>query len=144
MRISRFEEIEGWKLGRELTKAIYVLTRKPGFARDYGLRDQIQRAGGAIMHNIAEGFDSGSNAEFVRFLRYAKRSCTEVQSEIYMALDQEYVTKKEFEELYETARLTRAKLGAFIRYLQNAETPKPKPVRRDQSKPGTLNREPRT
>lgn len=62
MKITKFEDIEGWKLGRELTRAIYAITRKGEFARDYGLTDQIRRASGSVMHNIAEGFDGGSNA----------------------------------------------------------------------------------
>ncbi len=68
MKITRFEEIEGWKLGRELTQAIYAITRKGEFARDYGLTDQIRRATGSVMHNIAEGFDGGSNAEFITLI----------------------------------------------------------------------------
>ena len=79
MRIARFEDIEAWQLARQLTRKIYDLTRKTKFARDFGLRAQIQDAAGSSMHNIAEGFDSESNPEFVRFLRYAKRSCTEAQ-----------------------------------------------------------------
>lgn len=62
MKIKRFEDIEAWQLARELTGKVYGLTTKPGFARDYGLKDQIQRASGSVMHNIAEGFDGGSNA----------------------------------------------------------------------------------
>jgi four helix bundle protein len=77
------------------------------------------------MHNIAEGFDVGSNAEFVRFLQYAKRSCTEVQSELYVALDRRYINTAEFERLYESSRLIRAKIGAFIQYLERYG-PKPK------------------
>ena len=69
------------------------------------------------MHNIAEGFDSESNTEFVRFLRYAKRSCTEVQSELYVALDEEYITCDEFSDVYEQARRTRAAVRGFINYL---------------------------
>jgi len=80
---------------------VYHLTKKPGFAKDYGLKGQIQDAAGSSMHNIAEGFDSETNAEFIRFLRYAKRSCTEVQTcppslslrrggrgELYISLDE--------------------------------------------------------
>ncbi len=52
------------------------------------------------MHNIAEGFDSENNAEFLRFLRYAKRSCSEVQSELYVALDQNYISESEFNDVY--------------------------------------------
>jgi len=88
MKIKRFEDIEAWQLARELTAKVYALTRRPGFTRDYGLKDQIQRASGSVMHNIAEGFDGGSNAEFAKFLRYAQRSCSEVRSELYVALDQ--------------------------------------------------------
>jgi len=69
------------------------------------------------MHNIAEGFDSETNPEFVRFLRYAKRSCTEVQSELYMALDQQYITKVEFQDVYGHAGRTRTAIRGFIKYL---------------------------
>lgn len=117
MKIERFEDIEAWKLARELTTRVYDVTDKGAFARDFGLRDQIRQAAGSVMHNIAEGFDAGSNAEFVRFLQYAKRSCTEVQSQLYVALDRKYVTESEFKTLYEQARLVRAKIGAFIKYL---------------------------
>ena len=117
MKIERFEDIEAWQLARELTGKVYAITNKPGFARDYGLKDQIQRASGSVMHNIAEGFDGGSNAEFVKFLRYAQRSCSEVQSELYVALDQKYISASEFDALYEMTGKTRAKIGAFIKYL---------------------------
>src|SRR3990167_2346764 len=96
MKIERFEDIEAWQLARELTQKVYRLTKKPGFTKDYGLKRQIQDAAGSSMHNIAEGFDSEANAEFIRFLRYAKRSCTEVQSELYVALDEEYISPNEF------------------------------------------------
>ena len=72
------------------------------------------------MHNIAEGFDSESNAEFIRFLRYAKWSCTGVQSELYVALDEEYISPNEFKDVYEQARRTRAVRG-FINYLKKYE-----------------------
>ena len=69
------------------------------------------------MHNIAEGFDGGSNAEFVKFLRYSQRSCTEVKSQLYVALDQQYITQQQFDENYELAGKTHAKIGGFIKYL---------------------------
>ncbi len=69
------------------------------------------------MHNIAEGFDSERNSEFVRFLRYAKRSCSEVQSQLYVALDQQYITKAEFQDVYDRAGRTRATIRGFIKYL---------------------------
>jgi four helix bundle protein len=117
VRIERFEDIEAWQLARELTRKVYGLTRKVKFARDFGLKGQIQDAAGSSMHNIAEGFDSETNPEFVRFLRYAKRSCTEVQSELYVALDQQCITKAEFQDVYNHAGRTRATIRGFIKYL---------------------------
>ena len=124
MRIDRFEDIEGWQLARELAKRVYGVAAKGAFSRDFGLKDQIQRAVGSIMHNIAEGFDGGTNVEFVKFLRYAKRSCTEVQSELYIALDQEYVSPAQFDELYKMASNVKARIGGFIKYLQEFERKK--------------------
>jgi four helix bundle protein len=91
MKIERFEDIEAWQLARELTRKVYRLTKKPGLAKDYGLKGQIQEAAGSSMHNIAEGFDSETNPKFVRFLRYAKRSCTEdysaIEVQAFMQID---------------------------------------------------------
>jgi four helix bundle protein len=117
MRIERFEDIEAWQLARELTRKVYDLTKKTKFTRDFGLKRQIQDAAGSSMHNIAEGFDSETNPEFIRFLRYAKRSCTEVQSELYVALDQQYITNTEFQDVYNHAGRTRASIRDFIKYL---------------------------
>ena len=117
MKIERFEDIEAWQLARQLTHKVYGLTRKAKFSRDFGLSAQIQDAAGSSMHNIAEGFDSETNPEFVRFLRYAKRSCTEVQSELYVALDQQYITNDEFQDVYDHAGRTRAATRGFIKYL---------------------------
>jgi four helix bundle protein len=117
LKIERFEDIEAWQLARELTRKVYLLTKKTKFARDFGLKGQIQDAAGSSMYNIAEGFDSETNPEFVRFLRYAKRSCTEVQSELYVALDQQYITNDEFQDEYDHAGRTRAATRGFIKYL---------------------------
>ncbi len=106
-------------MARKLTGKVYALTKKPKFNRDFGLKTQIQDAAGSSMHNIAEGFDSETNAEFIRFLRYAKRSCTEVQSQLYMALDQQYITDAEFQDVYDHAGRTRATIRGFIKYLIN-------------------------
>ena len=117
MKIERFEDIEAWQLGRELTRKVYRLTKKLEFAKYYGLR-QRQDAAGSLMHNIAEGFDSETNAEFIRFWRFAKRSCTEVRSELQFALDEEYLSPNEFEDVYEPARRTRAAVRGFNHYLK--------------------------
>ena len=118
MKITRFEDIEGWQLGRELTRKIYAVTKTGEFAKDYGLKDQIRRASGSVMHNITEGFDAGTNPEFIRFLGYSQRSCSEIQSELYVALDQDYLNDNTFNELYELAKHAKSKVGAFIKYLK--------------------------
>lgn len=118
MKITRFEDIEAWQIGRDLCRLVYDAVKKERFSKDYGLKDQICRASVSVMSNIAEGFDSGSRAEFARFLAYAQRSCSELQSEIYVALDQDYVTMEEFDLIYSLADKARSKTGAFIKYLK--------------------------
>jgi len=86
--------LEIWKEARRLTQAVYQLTRDSRFAKDFGLRDQIRRAAISIMANISEGFERGRNQEFIQFLYVAKGSCGEVRSQLYVALDQEYVDQK--------------------------------------------------
>jgi len=117
MKIERFEEIESWKKARELTKSIYVLTRKNEFAKDYGLKDQIQRACVSIIENIAEGFDSGSKKSFIVFMRYAYRSASEVQSLLYITCDCNYITKKEFDDSMMLTVDIKKLIGGFIQYL---------------------------
>ncbi|WP_182865449.1 four helix bundle protein [Stieleria mannarensis] len=141
MSIRRFEEIEGWQLARELTNQVYAVASRGAFARDFGLRDQITRASGSVMHNIAEGFDGGSNAGFVKFLRYSQRSCSEVQSQLYVALDQSYISQGEFDAIYKQAAKTHAKVGGFIRYLLRTKNQEP---RTKNQEPRTKNQEPRT
>jgi four helix bundle protein len=121
MKIGRFEDIQCWKLGRELTRQVYEVTGEGAFARDFGLKDQIQRASGSIMHNVAEGFDGGSNKEFIKFLRYSQRSASEVQSQLYVALDQRYLNQAQFQQLYDLTAKIHTKIGAFIAYLLKSE-----------------------
>ena len=119
--IQRFEEIEAWQKGRELTRRIYQITTKTGFARDFTLKDQIKRAAISITSNIAEGFERGGNREFIQFLAIAKGSASELKSQLYTALDAGYLTKPEFEELYKLAHSIVLLLGGFIKYLQQSE-----------------------
>ena len=121
MKIERFEDIEAWKAARELTREIYALTRQEAFSKDFGLRDQVQRAAVSIMANIAEGFDSQSNKAFIQFLGYALRSATEVQSHLYVALDQGYITQDKFDDLYQQAVKGKNLIHGFMRYLRNTE-----------------------
>ena len=111
--IKRFEDIRAWQEARVLVKEIYKLTRQDEFSRDFGLKDQIQRAAVSVMTNIAEGFDDESKAEFARFLGYSRRSAVEVQSLLYAALDAGYIEQLKFNDLYEQAKKTKALVGAF-------------------------------
>ena len=129
MKITRFEDIEAWQVARSLTDRIYQVTKTSVFSKDYGLKDQICRAAVSVMANIAEGFDAGSRAEFARFLVYAQRSCSELQSELYVALDQRYMSNEEFIDIYELAAKTKSKIGAFIKYLNEARSTKNKELR---------------
>ena len=115
--ITRFEDILAWQEARKLTGAIYQMSATKPFARDFGLRDQIQRASVSSMSNIAEGFDCDSNIEFGRFLGIARRSKVEVQSLLYVALDASYIDSSEFERQYEQARKTKALIGGFKKSL---------------------------
>ena len=109
--ITRFEDIMAWQEARHLTKQVYMLAGREPFARDFGLRDQIQRAAVSSMSNIAEGFDCESKTEFGRFLGIARRSSVEVQSLLYVALDVGYISEPEFALHYELARKTKALIG---------------------------------
>ena len=115
--IKNFEELDSWKKARELAGYIYELARKEKFSRDFGLRDQIQRAAGSVMHNIAEGFESGYDPEFIRFLKMARRSAAEVQSELYLALDALYITEAELQKAYHLATESKKLINGLITYL---------------------------
>ena len=121
MKIERFEDIRAWQQARELSNLVYDLTQQDRFAKDFRLRDQIQGAAGSIMHNIAEGFDDGSDLEFIRFLKYSRRSASEVQSEIYLALDRKYIGAEDFQRVSDMATTTKISINAFIAYLRKSK-----------------------
>lgn len=116
-KIERFEDVVAWQLARDLVNAVYSATKEEQFTKDFGLCDQIRRASISVMANIAEGFDAGSDAELVRFLRYSLRSASETQSHLYAALDQNYINTEIFNKLYKLADSTKAKIHGFIGYL---------------------------
>lgn len=115
--IKNFEELESWQKARELAGFVYALTRHEKFSRDFGLSNQIQRAAGSVMHNLAEGFEAGYDPEFIRFLKMARRSAGEVQSELYLALDAGYISEDEFKKAYALAVDTKKLINGFITYL---------------------------
>lgn len=118
MKIERFEDIQGWQEARKLTKKIYELTNRFPFKKDQGLCNQIQKASVSIMANIAEGFDRQSKREFTLFLKYASASASEVQSHLYAALDQKYISDEDFTETYNQVKKTKSLINGFIAYLK--------------------------
>ena len=120
-RIGCFEDIEAWQDARILVKNIYEATAQGRFARDFGLRDQIQRAAISAMSNIAEGFERGSNKDFVRFLYMAKGSAGEVRSQLYAAIDLNYLEEQKANELIRLAQVISRRISAFIKYLKGLE-----------------------
>ena len=98
MKVQRFEDLEAWQIARELANQVYKITKQESVCRDFGFLDQIRRAAISIMNNIAEGFERGSNKDFVRFLFIARGSAGEVRSLLYLGLDQGYLTNSDFSE----------------------------------------------
>lgn len=120
-QIRKFEEIQAWQCARKLTRTIYLLSNSGGFKQDYALKDQIRRATISVMSNIAEGFGRGGNKEFIQFLSIAKGSVTEVQAQLYVALDVGYIEQKQFDEIYKLTDDTGNLIGGFMRYLSQAD-----------------------
>jgi four helix bundle protein len=116
--IKRFEDIIAWQEARKLVKAIYKLTGSGALTRDFGLRDQLQRASVSVMTNIAEGFDCDSQVEFARFLGISRRSAVEVQSLLYAALDIGYIDEAIIKEHYQHCEKTKAIIGGLKRSLK--------------------------
>jgi four helix bundle protein len=127
-KITRFEDLQSWQKGRQLANLIYDLTEHPKFSKDFRLCSQVQDAAGSVMHNIAEGFDSGTNPEFIRFLKMSRRSASEVQSELYLALDRKYITQVELTSAYNLATETKKLINGMIAYLRKSEPPANKTI----------------
>jgi four helix bundle protein len=118
MIAKRFEDLIFWQKARTLTKLIYTLTRKNAFRTDFGLRDQIQRSAVSIMSNIAEGFGRGGNIEFTQFLFIAKGSLSEVQSQLYVAKDLDYINEAEFIKAFTITEEIARLINSFIKSLR--------------------------
>ena len=123
MKITRFENLDCWKEARQLTRHVYEAVRQNSeWQRDVRLCGQIQSAAGSVMANIAEGFVRRSNKGFVQFLFIAMSSSAEVQSHLYIAVDQGYLSKDTFESIYEQANKTARIISGLIKYLRTKQT----------------------
>ena len=129
MKITRFEDLECWQQARVLVNKVYEVTKGGGFSKDLRLSGQIQVAATFSMANAAEGFVRRSDKEFIQFLFIAMSSAAEVQSHLYVALDQGYVDQKHFDDIYEQAEKTARIISGLIKYLLTKQTKSTKQTR---------------
>lgn len=120
MTVERFEDLEIWQEARTLSKVIFQLTNRKLFESDFKLKGQIKGSSGLTMDNIAEGFERGGNREFIQFLSIAKGSCGEIRSQAYRALDYEYITKEELNDLVKECTKLSKKISSLMNYLNKS------------------------
>ena len=126
---NRFEDLEVWQRAKDLTNLIYKYSMDGSFSRDFGLRNQMRRASVSIMSNSAEGFESQTQAMFVKYLSHAKGSAGELRAQLYIAIDQGYITEEDFNTMVSTAEICSRQLTRFIQYLESQ--PNARRVRED-------------
>ncbi|MCF7804038.1 MAG: four helix bundle protein [Candidatus Marinimicrobia bacterium] len=140
-KIQDFEELICWQKSRELVNEIYSISNDGDFSRDFELKNQTRRAAISIMSNIAEGFGRYHKKEFVRFLDIAQSSASELKSQLYIALDQNYITKEQFSIISVSTNNVRKLIFGLVRYLKNYDRPggSVKEPESEYSVEGTLN-----
>ena len=114
-----FEQLVSWKKARLLNREIYAVTCRDPFNGDIGLRDQLRRASVSVSSNIAEGYGRGSRKEFIYFLKIALSSCYEIKSQLYIAIDIDYIKKDTFKVLYEHCDEISRTVYGLIKHLEN-------------------------
>lgn len=123
MKLTRFEDLDCWKEARQLTRQVYeAIEQNSAWKRDTRLCSQIRSAAGSVMANIAEGFVRRSNKEFMQFLFIDMSSTAEVQSHLYIAVDQGYLSKDTFESIYAQADKAGRIISGLIKYLRIKQT----------------------
>lgn len=120
-KILKFEDLEIWRLAREICQQVELLIQTTNLKTNYSLKDQIDRSSGSIMDNIAEGFERNGNREFIQFLSIAKGSAGEVKSQSYRAFDKKLISEEQHLKLNENIEHVKNKIGAMMNYLNNCE-----------------------
>jgi four helix bundle protein len=121
MTVTRFEDLEIWKLARELYKVVFKITSEEPFCRDFKFRDQIRDSSGSVSDNIAEGFERGGNKEFIQFLSVAKGSCGETRNQSYRAFDSSYISQEVLDDLLRRTETIARKTANLIKTLKTSE-----------------------
>lgn len=116
--VNRFEDLEIWKLSRELCKEIYIVIETTDLKNNFRLCNQIDSSSGSIMDNIAEGFERNGNKEFIQFLSISKASCGETRSQLYRVFDRNFISQDKFESLKNQTEVLSRKISSFIKYLK--------------------------
>lgn len=119
--LNNFEELEIWQESRKVAQRVRHFTRRKDFAKDYKFISQINSAAGSVMDNIAEGFERDGNKEFIQFLSIAKGSNAELRSQIYRALDADFITKDEFNEIQKYTDSIKNKIQKLIEHLKKSD-----------------------
>ena len=117
----KFEDIDAWRLAREIAAEMFQFTLRENVARDFRLRDQIRGSSGSMMDNIAEGFGRGGNTEFVQFLGYGIGSGNELKSQCYRSLDYKYLSQDEFQKLYDKINRYNKMVAGLMKYLNQTD-----------------------
>ena len=133
--IQKFQDLEIWQLARQLENEIFIIIKGEYLAKDFALKDQMNRSSGSIMDNIAEGFGRGGRNEFIQFLSISKASASELQSQLTRCFDRKYISKELFEKLDSLTLLVGNKIGALVRHLNLAEIKGQKFLNRSELKP---------
>ncbi len=119
--IQRFEDLRIWLESRELVQQVYQLTAKLPRQESFGLSSQMRRAAVSVMSNIAEGFERGSNTEFIQFLFIARSSSGELRSQCYVASDLKYGTEAEIQNIRDRCERLSRRIQALVEYLKSSE-----------------------
>ena len=115
--IERFEDMAVWQDSRHLVREVYAITGHGALSRDFEMRDQLRRAALSTMTNSAEGFERGTNPDFVRFLNIVRGSAGEIRSLLYAALDQGFIEETTFNRLKEQTELVSRRSAKLVQYL---------------------------
>jgi len=118
---NRFEDILAWQKARMLCKLINGYTLKETFSTDFKLISQIKGSSGSAMDNIAEGFERGGNREFIQFLFISKGSAGETRSQLYRAIDNDYISEAEFKKAYKLAEEVSKLVAGLISHLKSSD-----------------------